>query len=101
MAVFLGLLIGGRMFGFLGILLAVPVIAVAHVFLRFLREIYRSSEFYRFGEPGPEPEQAPIEEVLAQAADVVLADQVEKQTGNEVLTPTRAKDDPVARKRRP
>jgi hypothetical protein len=78
----------------------VPVIAVAHVFLRFLREIYRSSEFYRMGEPGPEPEPAPMEEVLAQAADVVLADQVEKQTGNEVLTPARADDDPIVRKRR-
>ena len=59
MAVFLGLLIGGKLFGFLGVLLAVPVIAVTQVFLKFLREIYKTSDFYRMGEMGPEPEPAP------------------------------------------
>jgi predicted PurR-regulated permease PerM len=33
MAVFLGLLIGGKLFGLLGIILAVPTIAIAKVFL--------------------------------------------------------------------
>ena len=36
MAVFLGLLIAGRLSGLLGILLAVPTIAVMSVFLKFL-----------------------------------------------------------------
>jgi predicted PurR-regulated permease PerM len=40
MAVFLGMLIGGKLFGFLGIILAVPTIAVAKVFLMFSRELY-------------------------------------------------------------
>jgi predicted PurR-regulated permease PerM len=96
MAVFLGLLIGGRLFGFLGFLLAVPVIAVCHVFVKFLREIYKHSEFYRAGEMGPAPAPAPVEEVMAKAADTVLAEQVDKQEGTEVLAPKAAEDDPVA-----
>ena len=96
MAVFLGLLIGGRLFGLLGVLLAVPVIAVSLVFLKFFREIYRSSEMYRAGEIGPEPIPPPVEEVIAQAADTVLSEQVEKQEGDEVLAPAKSEDDPAA-----
>ena len=99
MAVFLGLLIGGKLFGFLGILLAVPVIAVAQVFLKFLREIYKTSDFYRAGEIGPLPEPAPVEDVIAKAADTVLSEQVEKQKGDEVLAPPEAEDDPAVREK--
>jgi predicted PurR-regulated permease PerM len=97
MAVFLGLLIGGKLFGFLGVLLAVPFIAVSVVFLKFLREIYKTSDLYRTGAIGPEPAPAPVEDVIAKAADTVLADQVEKQKGTEVLAPTKAEDDRAAR----
>jgi predicted PurR-regulated permease PerM len=100
MAVFLGLLIGGRLFGFLGILLAVPVIAVGLVFMKFLREIYRASEFYRMGEIGPEPAPKPVEEVIAEAAESVLAAQVEKQEGDELLAPNKSEDDPAAMRNR-
>jgi len=41
------LLIGGQMFGLLGMLLAVPVTAVLQVFLRSLTAWYRDTEFYR------------------------------------------------------
>ncbi|MBC8017530.1 MAG: AI-2E family transporter [Verrucomicrobia bacterium] len=41
------LLIGGQIFGLLGLLLAVPVTAVLQVFLRSLAAWYRDSEFYR------------------------------------------------------
>jgi len=41
------LLIGGQMFGIMGMLLAVPVTAVLQVFLRSLSDYYRNSEFYR------------------------------------------------------
>lgn len=41
------LLIGGQMFGIMGMLLAVPVTAVLQVFLRSLAAWYRDSEFYR------------------------------------------------------
>jgi predicted PurR-regulated permease PerM len=41
------LLIGGQMFGLMGMLLAVPVTAVLQVFLRSLTAWYRDTEFYR------------------------------------------------------
>jgi predicted PurR-regulated permease PerM len=41
------LLIGGQIFGLMGMLLAVPVTAVLQVFLRSLADWYRNSEFYR------------------------------------------------------
>lgn len=47
MWVLVGLVIGGNLFGLLGIILAVPVIAVAKVVLGFLEEIYAQSNFYR------------------------------------------------------
>ena len=99
MAVFLGLLIGGKLFGFLGILLAVPVIAVAQVFLKFLREIYKSSFFYHAGDAGPEeaPREAP--QLIAKAADTVLAEQVQEQKGDELLAPSKEEDDPAARQK--
>lgn len=99
MAVFLGLLIGGKLFGFLGVLLAVPTIAVSQVFLKFFREIYKTSEFYRAGAIGPEPAPAPVEEVIAKAADTVLAEQIDKQEGDEVLAPALSEDDPAAREK--
>jgi predicted PurR-regulated permease PerM len=43
------LLIGGQLFGIVGMLLAVPVTAVLQVFLRSLADYYRNSEFYRNG----------------------------------------------------
>jgi predicted PurR-regulated permease PerM len=98
MAVFLGLLIGGKLFGFLGILLAVPVIAICHVFLKFFRELYKASKFYHKGELPPE--EAPsenIEERIAEAAETVLTEQVEAQEGDELLAPEKKDDDPVAR----
>lgn len=47
MWVLVGLVIGGNLFGLLGIILAVPVIAVAKVVLGVLEEIYQGSNFYR------------------------------------------------------
>jgi predicted PurR-regulated permease PerM len=41
------LLIGGQIFGLMGMLLAVPVVAVLQVFLRSMAAWYRASEFYR------------------------------------------------------
>ncbi|MBO0858130.1 MAG: AI-2E family transporter [Chloracidobacterium sp.] len=47
MWVLVGLMIAGSLFGILGIILAVPVIAIAKVALDFLEEHYQQSEFYR------------------------------------------------------
>ena len=77
MAVFLGLLVGGKLFGFLGIVLAIPAIAIGKVFLKFLRELYQATFFYHAGDI--HASQAPsekIEERMADAAETVLADQV-------------------------
>ena len=48
----IALLIGGQMFGIMGMLLAVPVTAVLQVFLRSLAGYYRNSDFYRGPDEG-------------------------------------------------
>lgn len=45
-AVIFAVLAGGQLFGFMGILLALPVASVLAVLLRHARERYRESEFY-------------------------------------------------------
>lgn len=45
--VLVGIMIGGSLFGLLGIILAVPVIAVAKVLLAFLEDLYQQTDFYR------------------------------------------------------
>jgi predicted PurR-regulated permease PerM len=47
MWVLVGLMVGGNLFGLLGIILAVPVIAIAKVVLGFLENLYQQSDFYR------------------------------------------------------
>jgi predicted PurR-regulated permease PerM len=47
LVVLLGIVVGGNLFGLVGIILAVPVIAAARVILRFFeQDIYRNSAFY-------------------------------------------------------
>jgi len=95
MAVFLGLLIGGKLFGLLGVILAIPAIAIAKVFFKFLRELYQGSYFYHAGDIHPaEAPSENLEERLAEAADTVLAEQVSAESGDELLAPDE-KDDPV------
>jgi predicted PurR-regulated permease PerM len=99
MAVFLGMLIGGRLFGFLGIILAVPTIAVAKVFLMFLRELYKQSYFYHAGDiTAHETPSELLKDRFADAADTVLIEQVDAETGDELLTPGVNENDPIARK---
>ncbi len=85
MAVFLGLLIGGKLFGFLGFILAIPAIAVGKVFLKFLRELYQDSYFYHKGDvhPADAPSEK-LEDRIAEAADTVLAEQEAKDETEEV-----------------
>ena len=87
MAVFLGLLIGGKLFGLLGVILAIPAIAIGKVFLKFVRELYQASYFYHAGDihPADAPPEN-IEERIAVAADTVLAQQ--EQKGEEEETET-------------
>jgi predicted PurR-regulated permease PerM len=98
MAVFLGLLIGGKLFGLLGIILAVPTIAVAKVFIKFFRELYKASHFYHAGDIAPQDAPSPmLEDRIADAADTVLAEQVSAETGDELFAPDAIDDDPIAR----
>ncbi|MDH5777560.1 MAG: AI-2E family transporter, partial [Gammaproteobacteria bacterium] len=45
-AVIFAVLAGGQLFGFVGVLLALPVAAVIAVILRYLHERYKASELY-------------------------------------------------------
>ncbi|MBS1809250.1 MAG: AI-2E family transporter [Acidobacteria bacterium] len=71
LVVLLGLVIGGNLFGLLGIILAVPVIAAAKVILRFMEEeIYQKAEFYQRGSPeclavAIQPSNTPVEITVA------------------------------------
>ena len=79
MAVFLGLLVGGKLFGLLGIILAIPAIAIGKVFLKFGNELYHASHFYHQGDRvDGAPDADTVEGRVAQATDSVLADQVQE-----------------------
>lgn len=47
MWVLLALMIGGNLFGLLGIIIAVPIIATGKVLFTFLESVYQASSFYR------------------------------------------------------
>jgi predicted PurR-regulated permease PerM len=49
LAVIFAVLAGGELFGFLGVLLALPIASVAMVLLRYAHERYRDSGLYRSG----------------------------------------------------
>ena len=84
MAVFLGLLIGGKLFGLLGVILAIPSIAIAKVFFKFIRELYQDSQFYHAGEfDSIDTPSENIEDRIADAAETVLAEQVNKDEDND------------------
>jgi len=46
LAVIFAILAGGELFGFLGVLLALPIASVANVLLRYAHERYRASDLY-------------------------------------------------------
>ena len=51
-AVIFAVLAGGQLFGFLGMLLALPVAAVANVLLRYAQERYTQSRLYAGDQSG-------------------------------------------------
>jgi predicted PurR-regulated permease PerM len=68
-AVIFAVMAGGYLFGFLGVLLALPAASVIMVLLRYLLEHYRMSELYN--EEGPEdPVVAEVEVSVHQDGDV-------------------------------
>ena len=69
-AVIFAIMAGGQLFGFLGVLLALPVAAVSMVLLRHAHEHYRRSGLYG-GDPEADPE-AIAEEAAPAEADAQL-----------------------------
>lgn len=51
-AVIFAIMVGGALFGFLGVLLALPVAAIVMVLLRYAHQRYTESELYRSGDEG-------------------------------------------------
>ena len=45
-AVIFAIMAGGQLFGFIGVILALPVAAIIVVLLRHIHEIYKDTEFY-------------------------------------------------------
>ena len=58
-AVIFSVLAGGQLFGFLGVLLALPIASVVMVLLRHVHELYKDSDFY--GRPPAKAAQDPAE----------------------------------------
>ncbi|MGE0883717.1 MAG: AI-2E family transporter [Blastocatellales bacterium] len=95
MWVLVGLVVGGNLFGLLGIILAVPVIAVAKVLLGFLEEIYAESNFYRRTGFKLLTDQGQIVELLEPNAQTASNLIIEKETSDRprrtVITTTELK----------
>lgn len=83
-AVMFAVLAGGYLFGFLGVLLALPAASVIMVLLRYLIERYRMSELYN--EEGPDDPVIAEAELAVQANGEVEAD----------IVATPPPDDPTA-----
>ena len=83
-AVIFAVLAGGSLFGFLGVLLALPAASVIMVLLRYLLERYRMSELYN--------EEGPDDPVIAEV-DVTVHRDGEVETDTTVMPP---KDDRAA-----
>ena len=60
-AVIFAVLAGGQLFGFLGMLLALPVAAVTNVLLHYAVERYRTSRIYQGEQPVPVETEIPVE----------------------------------------
>ncbi len=73
-AVIFAIMAGGQLFGFTGILLALPVAAVIMVLLRHLHEGYRDSELYHSGHRSPA--------VADELDPAFVADQLSEQSKN-------------------
>jgi predicted PurR-regulated permease PerM len=83
-----GLLIGGNLFGLVGIILAVPVIAIAKVLFGFFEDIYQQSNFYR--RTGLElltDQGQPVDLVLnSESTDVILETQPQQSRRTIITT---------------
>jgi predicted PurR-regulated permease PerM len=72
-AVIFAVLAGGELFGFLGVLLALPVASVVMVLLRYAYTRYRASELYRSSE---EPVIVVVGAEAASGEEIVVAERI-------------------------
>ena len=80
-AVIFAVLAGGQLFGFVGVLLALPVAAVTMVFIRYLHDQYKESEYY-----APESESASMAELTSpeiESAEQLVTDSSESKQSEE------------------
>lgn len=73
-AVIFAVMAGGQLFGFLGILLALPVTAVLAVLVRWLHREYKSSDVYHGDRPEPPEEPTDDDSHTASTLDGVAGD---------------------------
>ena len=83
-AVMFAVLAGGQLFGFVGILLALPAAAVIMVLLRRVHLNYRASRLYGQAEVAPEEPSETVPETAPLAADIEpMSDQTARQKDSE------------------
>lgn len=85
MLVFIALIIAGELFGLLGLVLAIPVLAVIRVLIRFLDELYLRSEFYL----APAPATLTGEATTAQRAAVLTVSTAQAEADAGLVVATR------------
>ena len=68
MLVFIALIIGGELFGLLGLVLAIPVLAAMKVVFSLVDAVYRDSTFYRSGELSSETDAPLLVTTLAESS---------------------------------
>ncbi|WP_243047695.1 AI-2E family transporter [Dyella sp. RRB7] len=85
-AVIFAVLAGGYLFGFLGVLLALPAASVILVVLRYLTERYRQSDLYTEEGEG-DPVLAEVDVVVETADGAVETDTVVSHTGKKEEVP--------------
>jgi predicted PurR-regulated permease PerM len=79
MIVFIALIIAGDLFGLLGLVLAIPVLGIAKVLLRFLDELYLRSDFYRA------PADIEADEKIEQATAATVSDAQTEANAQQVI----------------
>ncbi|GMV29366.1 MAG: AI-2E family transporter [Rhodanobacteraceae bacterium] len=75
-AVIFAVLAGGELFGFLGVLLALPAAAVAMVLLRYLHEKYTASQLYQQADVAPEASAGASQVVVVSNGSIVAASEL-------------------------
>ena len=73
-AVIFAVLAGGQLFGFVGVLLALPVAAVIMVFIRHLHDRYKESEYYTLQSTQASMTELAVQELEGNDPDVVKED---------------------------